>query len=204
MGGVRPEHHATSRELLVAFGPKQLPFTIWDGQKLKGPIIGIDTETHSIVEHEVPTLVLVSVSDGENHYVLDRDRLPEFLELHNGHHFVAHHMPFDFWVIANWLGPRADAWWNIADRGRLHCTNILEQLNLLGKTDQYPRGWSLDSLTQKHLNVELFGKDDPRRQGFDRIDGQPLQTVDAWYLQYAAQDAIAAARVYSAQQKTAK
>ena len=195
---------SAERDLTVKLGKEQLPFLIWDDQELAGRIIGIDTETHPIVEHQIPRLVVASVSDGEQHFVVERDRLAEFLEIHADRHFVAHNMGFDFWVIQLWLEDSADQWWQIADRGKLHCTDLMEQLLRLAKCDEQPRNRGLDALALQYLEVRLFGKNDPRRMQFDTIDGQSLADVDQWFLQYAVQDAIAAIKIYSAQRELAK
>jgi len=198
-------------QLTVPFGAVNLPFTIWDGEQLSGRCIGIDTETYPIVETQIPHLVLASVSDGDQHFVLARDRLTAFLQLHRDHHFVAHNMQFDFWVIAEWLEPNTietnatkSVWWEIADADRLHCTNVLQQLILLAKFDNNPKPHSLDDLASHYLDMELFGKDDRRRTGFDAIDGEPLDQVHPWYLQYAVQDAIAAVQIHAKQRTIAR
>ena len=220
-GGVEYEsqpHRPTAHQLLydalgldpdtapmfVPWGNDQRPFTIWTGNKLVGQPIAIDTETTPIRDHDVPRLVLASVSDGVDHHILPRDRLAEFLHLHRRRHFVAHHMPFDAWVIADHLGPDADVWWRIGDRGGWHCTQVLEQLLRLAKRDEPPRNHSLADLSKTYLSLELFGKDDPRRQGFEDIQDEPLDTIDPWFLQYAAQDAIATAKIHRLQRGRAR
>ena len=189
---------------LLPFGAKRLPFTVWDGQQMSGRRIAIDTETTPIVAHQVPRLILASVSDGTDHFILTSERIAEFLERHSRAHFVAHNMTFDHWVLVEHLGPQADLWWQLADHNRLHCTDILERLILLAKRDCHPSPHSLESLAQYYLGTKLFGKDDPRRQQFDSITDSPLEKVDPWFLQYAMQDAVAVVGIHRQQYAIAK
>jgi DNA polymerase I-like protein with 3'-5' exonuclease and polymerase domains len=190
--------------LAVPFGDEELPFGIWDGQQLNGRLIGIDTETTPIEPNTVPRLILASVSDGEQHYVLPRDRIVPFLRLHDDRVYAAHNATFDHWVLVSWLGEDAELWWQIVDPGRLRCMDLMEQLILLAKFDNHPRPHSLDKLAQHYLDVELFGKDDPRRTQFSLIENIPLDQVAPWFLQYAAQDAIAVVKIYRQQRVRAR
>ena len=190
--------------LVVPFGNEELPFGIWDGQVLEGAMIGIDTETSPIEGHSIPRLILASASDTRQHVVIPRERLLDFVQIHSERTFVAHNATFDHWVLVEALGADAEVWWQIVDEGRLRCTDLLEQLILLAKFDEYPRSRSLAELASRYLDVDLFGKDDPRRLQFDRLGNTPLYEVEPWYLQYAVQDAIAAVRIYRKQRARAK
>ena len=188
----------------VQFGKERLPVRIWNGEQLAGRIVGFDTETTPIVDNAVPQLVVASASDGVDHFVLPAERLEQFLELHGDRVFVAVNAPFDHAVVVRHLADRAGGWWPIVDDGRLRCASILEQLIRLAKADEFPTQHSLAALADQYLRIQLFGKDDPRRQQFEHIAGQPLDEVDHWFVEYAAQDAIAAVRIYQKQREIAK
>jgi phage N-6-adenine-methyltransferase len=82
----------------VEMGGQEYRYSLWYGQELDSPI-SIDSETELIESHEVPDLVLASVSDGERHFIVEPSRLDEFIRLHRNHHFVCHNAKFDFEVI---------------------------------------------------------------------------------------------------------
>lgn len=89
---------------MLQLGIEQFEWSVWDGQPL-GQYVAIDTETTMIVEHRVPMLAMVSVSDGEQHYLLKPEQLRELLsQLSTGdHHLIFHNVAFDFAVIDRYL-----------------------------------------------------------------------------------------------------
>ena len=79
----------------------------WTGQRL-GSEIGIDTETTLIdANTPVPALVMISVSDGDQSFVLRPEQLPEFLHLHADARFIMYNAAFDYLVIEQYLGSDA-------------------------------------------------------------------------------------------------
>jgi acyl-CoA-binding protein len=166
----------------------------WSGQLLAGTL-AIDTETTLIEDGEVPDLALASVSDGEQHFIVEPSRLGEFILAHRDGHFVCHNAAFDFWVINRYLldvneCQAIDAWWAAADDGRLHDTMFLDMLVRLTQSDEHPRPRDLVTVAEQYAGLRL-DKDDPFRKRYGEIIGEDLATVDAGFLRYAIEDAVA-------------
>ena len=160
----------------------------WSGQLL-GHEIGIDCETTVVEDHSVPTLVLVSVSDGSSDFILRPDQLPAFLEQHESAEFIAHNAAFDFWVIAEAL-TEPEPWWGIADAGRLHDTMFLDALIRLARTDDFPRSRDLGTVAREYASIEL-DKADPYRTRFGELIGVDWSRIDRGFFDYAIADARA-------------
>src|SRR5512146_1691341 len=96
----------------------QLP---WDGTKIEGPILALDTETELADEktRQPPRIVLATVSSSTRNCVLRPDQLVQFFLQHPDTEFVGHNIAFDFWAIHRYLGDENGQFLlDIADRGR--------------------------------------------------------------------------------------
>ena len=170
-------------------------WSVWNGELL-GECIAIDTETTLIEDRcRVPDLCLVSVSDGQQHFILQPDRLAEFLELHlsNGTHLVCHNIAYDFAVMDKYLTVSKEAkarnlLWTVVDANRAHDTMLLSVLISLAQND-CDLSPSLESACDEHLGVVLE-KDDYRLR-FHELKDTAWSDVDVGFFQYAVKDAIA-------------
>ncbi len=179
----------------VVFDGIQVYWSLWNGEQL-GNVIAIDTETTLIEDRStVPDLCLVSVSDGEQHFVLEPEQLPEFLELHSSDeiHFVFHHVGFDFPVIDKCLAIQGQAearntLWAAVDSDRVHDTMLLAALVSLAERDCdiIP---GLKDACEEHLGVVL--EKDKYRHRFNEIRNKSWTDVDVGFFQYAVKDAVA-------------
>lgn len=170
-------------------------WSLWNGQRL-GDCIVVDTET-TLIENcwKVPDLCLVSVSDGQQHFVMKPERLAEFLKLHSseGTHFVFHNAAFDFAVIDRYLVLSEDAdtrsvLWMAVDSNRVHDTMFLAALISLAKRD-CDLTPSLKDACSEHLGTVL--EKDKYRHRFDEIKETSWSDVDFGFFRYAMTDAIA-------------
>ena len=125
----------------------------WDGVPMKGTLdlpIAFDTETVAIDEQGKPNdlrlgppqIVLATVSDGQRHFVLPPEQLPDWIIAHKDQHLVGHNFSFDFWVVHRCLKDlkREDLipiWFSMGDRSLFHDTMLLDLLVMLaeGKND---------------------------------------------------------------------
>jgi hypothetical protein len=110
----------------------------WRGEVLDSPL-AFDTETDARgdLKRQVPRLALASACDGERLVLLRPAQLEAFISLHERHDWVGHNLAaFDFWVVEEFLKRGLEledhwaweAWWRIADSGRLHDTMLLDLL----------------------------------------------------------------------------
>ena len=173
----------------------QFHWSLWNGEQL-GDVIAIDTETTLIEDRsKVPDLCLVSVSDGELHFVLEPSQLPEFLDLHSSDeiHFVFHHVGFDFPVIDKCIAIQEhvearNTLWAAVDNDRVHDTMLLAALLSLAERDcDLTPG--LKDASQEHLGVVL--EKDIYRHRFNELRNKSWADVDVGFFQYAVKDAIA-------------
>lgn len=124
----------------------------WRGECLDSPL-AFDTETDSRCDltREIPRLALASASDGDRLVLVHPCALPIFINLHKHHEWVGHNLAsFDFWVVDQQLKRLAreykfgedgdgwilcksvqdaqEAWWDLADQGRMHDTLLMDLL----------------------------------------------------------------------------
>jgi DNA polymerase I-like protein with 3'-5' exonuclease and polymerase domains len=192
----------------VNISEEEFRFSIWSDEQLANGVIAIDTETTLIRENEVPDLALISVSDGDCHYLIHPDKLAAFLVQHQHHHFVCHNAAFDFWVVEQYLRERSAsealaAWWNVADVGHLHDTMLLDMLVDLGKTDSFPRPRNL-AVVSNHYTGLSIDKSDPFRLRYGEIIGKDWGSVDPGFFSYAIKDAIVTHRAHVRLEQEAK
>jgi len=173
----------------------------WSGEQL-GPEVGLDCETTLIEGFELPTLVLVSVSDGQKTFILKPGQLEQFLQLHRDRSFVCHHAAFDFRVVEKSL-PDSKLWWSIAEAGRLHDTMILDQLIGLAEADTYPRPRNLGQVAKQWARMEL-NKDDPFRLRYAELLRKDWSSAEEGFFTYAAKDAEATVRSWQNMKKAAR
>jgi DNA polymerase I-like protein with 3'-5' exonuclease and polymerase domains len=179
----------------VKLNKTQFSWSLWNGELL-GDCIAIDTETILIEDRRrVPDLCLVSVSDGQQHFVLQPCRLAELLELHlsNGTHLICHNIAFDFPVMDKYLTVSKEAearnlLWTAVDENRVHDTMLLAVLISLAQNDCDLRP-SLESACDEHLGVVL--EKDEYRLRFNELKDTAWSDVDVGFFQYAVKDAIA-------------
>ena len=170
-------------------------WSLWNGESL-GDCIAIDTETTLIEDrHRVPELCLVSISDGQQHFVLQPKRLPEFLEMHlpNETHLVCHNIAYDFAVMDKYLVVSKEAearnlLWTAVDANRAHDTMLLAALISLAQND-CDLTPSLNAACVEHLKVVL--EKDQYRLRFHELKDTAWTEVDVGFFQYAVKDAIA-------------
>ncbi|MFW6118696.1 MAG: DNA polymerase [Planctomycetota bacterium] len=189
----------------VTISQLTLPFSIWDGKRLTGPVIALDTETTMIdPDHpdQVPELVLAAASDGQEHVIIPREDLPRFIQVHGDEKtFVAHNVAFDFWVVLEELKRREareaiDSWWKAIEEGRLHDTMILDQLIRLAEEGEKPYARSLEDLLDEYGQSGMVDKNSPYRTRFGAIMGKKLDDVDTRFLEYAISDVIVLVPLY--------
>jgi DNA polymerase I-like protein with 3'-5' exonuclease and polymerase domains len=194
-----PENTSPGTCGTVQLGDQQHSWAVWNGQQL-GRFIAIDTETTLIQQHEVPQLCMVSVSDGQQHYLLKPNQLAELLMQHLPHapQLIFHNVAFDFAVIDRHLcrAGAADArsWlWSAVDQNQVHDTMLLAALVTLAQSDD-DRMPTLADAAQRWCGYEL-AKDDYRLRYAETI-GQDWATLDAGFFRYAVCDAIATWQLY--------
>ena len=185
----------------VTLGDKTYNWESWNGQKL-GKYIALDTETTLIdgADH-VPRLCMVSMSDGEWHYVAEPTQLSQILEHHlkGGGHIVFHNVAFDFWVIDQYLSINgkvsARNWlWHAVDQGRVHDTMILAALVTLAQSDN-DRMLSLADATKRWCGYAL--EKDVYRLRYSEIRNVPWNEVEHGFFEYAVSDAIATWQLFT-------
>jgi len=194
----------------------------WDGVPMKGTLdlpIAFDTETVAIDEQGKPNdlrlgpprMVLATVSDGQRHFVLPPEQLPDWIIAHQDQHLVGHNFSFDFWVVHRCLKDlkREDLipiWFSMGDRSLFHDTMLLDLLVMLaeGKNDDgseklEPR--NLGILAKQYAPKIVVNKEDPFRMryhelvGIDFVDWE--EKVDPGFFSYAIDDAKATREIWS-------
>ena len=173
----------------------------------QGPVFkrkyALDCETELIKDHQIPRLALVSVSDGQIHFLVHPDDLGKFILAHANLPVVFHNGAFDFWVVHEHLTRRrrrkaAAAWMRLLRQRRLRDTMLFDQLvRLANGNDNRPDLPSRDLgvLADEYLGVRLE-KESPYRLRFGELIGVDWKKVDWRFFEYALADAITTARIY--------
>lgn len=207
-------------------GATETPAYDWwrPGEVLRGTAetpLAWDCETERVAGPlHVPRLALAVAYDGERLRLVHPDDLARFILQHRGQHWVGHNVAFDFWVAHQHVGPgfARRALWQLGDAGRLHDTQVLDQLHQLGTgqyrsagakggadTKIYPA--SLATLAGEYGAVTLDkraradGDADPYRLRFGELVGLPRDAMDAHpeaagFYGYALADVVATWQVY--------
>ena len=110
------------------------------GERLRGHLMAIDTETALIDGHQVPSLALATASGDRWHVLIHPDDLGHFILTHSHMKFVGHNVAFDYWVIHDHLLARnefeaLEAWKKTVVERRLHDTMLLDMLLRLERSD---------------------------------------------------------------------
>lgn len=182
----------------------------------------MDTETARFLEpkhddkrrtrHEafqVPDLILGSITTYEKTEVFRGPALCEEIDfaLSFGLHVVFHNCAFDIPVLRKadpLLGELID---KAVEEGRVHDTQILEQLIQIARGSTAPdervlRMPKLSDLAKRRAGMDL-DKNHDVRTGFDRY-ADPSVSIPETALSYAADDALATYRVFVSQWKEAE
>ncbi|QDV37433.1 DNA polymerase [Tautonia plasticadhaerens] len=191
----------------------------WDARPLelrpRCPYIAFDTETTVVdLRREVPQLVLASFCSGRRQGLLHPDQIGPFILAHREARLIAHNAAFDFWVVDRHLRERAEeealrSWWNLCDRGRLHCSMTLDMLIRLaegrpgkGGGDRIePRNLAEVAAEVTSLRIT---KEDTARTSFGEILGANWEGIDQRFLDYAVRDAIVTYPTYLSLSATAE
>lgn len=182
------------------------PYACWrSGERIRGRIIAIDTETALIQDHEVPPLAVATAAGDRCQVLIHPDDLSYFISTHADREFVCHNAAFDFWVIHEHLRRKNDTqalgvWKQIALDRRLHDTMLLDILLRLAEDNDenndaptVPR--NLGEVVQCYTGLEV-SKDDPFRLRFGEIIGRAWNQVDPRFFEYAIKDPIATLIAY--------
>lgn len=203
-----PRHSVADSELVprgkrsVTIGKKRFTYHFWEGAELGGDLIGFDTETEAIQDHEIPELALASASTGTECCLIHPSLLAEFILRHRDRSFVLFNAAFDYWVVHDFLSKRGetetlDAWTELVDEDRMHDAMLLDMLIKLGKTDAYPRPRNLGEVALEYAGLQI-NKNDPYRLRYGEIIGADWTTLDRGFFDYAIGDAIATLAAYQA------
>jgi len=166
---------------------------IWNGERLPGEWLGIDTETENIVTGQVPPLVVLSAC-GSDHLpvVCGRHNAVDFLRLHADRSWIMHNAPFDFEVITKFItettGTDVTQWMCArVDQNKIWATDIAYRLLELATVGSVPYRWALSVVAQQELGIEMYKGDDVRMNWDASI---PLHEWSDDRLKYAADDAL--------------
>jgi DNA polymerase I-like protein with 3'-5' exonuclease and polymerase domains len=184
----------------------------WSGQRLlpADGYLALDTETEVVdLQRQIPRLALASVSAGDNdNCLIHPDDLGKFILAHKSLHVTCHHASFDFWVVAEHLRLRGEeeayrAWWDVADKNRLHDSMLLDMLVRLARDDSYPNPRDLAVVAKHYAGLEV-AKDDPYRKRYGEIIGKDWTTVGEGFFEYGIKDAIVTRLAYQVIRKQAR
>ena len=147
-------------------------------------LVGMDTETELIVDHNYPDVVCLQVWSPElSHFVWweDIDQYLDIFQEVNPHaHYVFHNAPFDLGVMNN-----HKTLFNALEQDRLHDTYVIDSM-CCAKFDGYiKKDRKLDQIAKRRLGI-VVDKDESIRLTFKRSMGR--DGVSEAHKQYAMKD----------------
>jgi hypothetical protein len=178
----------------------------WSGQRFlpRDGYLALDAETEVVdLGRQVPRLALVAASAGDQDTCLIHpDDAGKFVLAHRELHFICHNSSFDFWVLTEHLARNGErealsAWWEVAEKNRLHDSMLLDMLVRLARDDSYPSPRDLAAVAQDYAGLEI-SKTDPYRMRYGEILGRDWGAVEDGFFAYAVKDAIVTRPTYLA------
>lgn len=153
-------------------GAHTVPFDVWrPGRILAGSLIALDTETECIRDGEIPALVLITATDGQQGFFIARQDASQFVDAHPAAQWILHNAAFDIHVLARAgcdLHPQVES-------GRVYDTGLLYRLVNLADRGTCHGQWSLD-----HVALDLLGFELPK--DVKSQDGQDVRTTYARFI----------------------
>ena len=196
----------TSLSLPVTLGTTTVTFTEWlpGHAPLTGAVIAADTETTKADDSNpwmTPTLVLMQAYDGERGVFIAPEHVPAFMAAHPDAFFAFHNAPYDLRVI-NKTHSRQEVPYDIytlVDNRQVIDTQILHRLIMLATAGHTAHGKGQSTLAgavKQHLGLELPKENtdedgDDIRTGYGKYLHQPIASIPAGALEYAAKDVLA-------------
>lgn len=176
----------------IMFGERSVEVVPWTpAMGCIGQVISYDTETTAIGKPDsIPDLVLASVFNGEQAFLIHRDHAGAFWQSHGQALVFMHTAAFDLEVTTKQCGFEFH---DMVSHDRILDIGLLHRLYGVATAGQVPHKWNLALLSEQYLGVPL-DKDVAIRLGFDRYLARPgftLADVAEPDLTYAAKDAIA-------------
>lgn len=173
-----------------------------------GVTIAFDTETTvDDLKRVIPQFVLMTVSDGKRHCVVDPVQLDEFIVAHEDRQWVGFNTTFDYHVVADALRRNGGApvavralavWEGLLVQGRLRDLMLLDYLYRLaaGLDQGVSRQRNLADVAEDYCGIEVDKKDD-KRMRFGELIGEDW-TDPKWreWFDYAVLDTVATARAW--------
>ena len=160
---------------VVTLAGRQYHYRQWQGERLASRLLSVDTETAVIQATEIPRLAVATAFDGQVCYLVHPDDIGRFILERRSCNWVGHNLGgFDFHVIQHHLKASgqeraARAWLRLADRGRMACTMLLDQLVRLANGATNTRQRDLAAVARDWTEIPDLDKDDPWRIRYGEI-----------------------------------
>jgi hypothetical protein len=203
---------AVFKKELVTISGRAFPYSRrWSGRRMlpKDGYLAFDVETDVVdLKRQIPCIALASASAGEEASALIHpEDVGSFVLAHRGLHWVCHNVAFDFWVVEQHLRQRGEesawrAWWEIADKNRMHDSMLLDMLVRLARDDTFPIRRDLAVAAKEYTGLEI-NKNDPFRMRYGEIIGRDWDAVEEGFFEYGVKDAIVTRPTYLAIRKQA-
>ncbi|MBP7652557.1 hypothetical protein KA977_03990 [Candidatus Dependentiae bacterium] len=181
----------------IEFNEIKYSLDIWTSETGNiGDEIGLDTETEEIHEGEVPELILGTVFNGKMAYIIYRENMKEFTQIHNLSTFYIMNAKFDIMVIEKITGLKLN---QQIENGNIIDPGILFRLKGIAESGIVPAKYNLALLSEKILGIKL------EKNIFD-VEGLDVRTnfgqfmnsdktiryenIPDYYIEYAVKDSI--------------
>ncbi len=167
-------------------------------------IVSIDYETHLISDENVfPKPVCLSMYDGAETGLLDRNESKQYLETHlNSSLIIAHNAVFECGVTITHYPDLANQVFDALDNNLIYCTKVNEALwNVQREKALF--GLTLSGLVKHYFDTDISEtKTDPNawRLRYSELDGIPIDQWPKEAVDYAIDDSIWAYKVFKQQQ----
>jgi DNA polymerase I-like protein with 3'-5' exonuclease and polymerase domains len=178
--------------LQVEFNNRVYTVKIWD-QEYLGSLISLDTETELIIDrsHTPDVITIQAYAGSEFTYLIRKQDVNKFFNIHNKSKFILHNAPFDMDVLLLGNG----LMYQLYDECRIIDTSVLFRLLHLGTVGHLNTRYSLDYCVKRFLNIDL-PKNEEIRCNFAQYKDVPYEEIPFEFIEYAVKDAIATMQLY--------
>ena len=168
---------------------------IWDRKTKIASLLAIDTETTITPSFTItPEMVLGSVhGGGDTTYILRKEDVKVFFEVHRASTFILQNAPFDMDVLKK-IEPEFN-YHALYDTSRIMDVGILYRLWHLATKGWVPKRHNMKVMAKELLNIEI-DKSVEERVTFGQFLNTLVEDIPSSYLDYAAQDAVITYQLY--------
>lgn len=180
----------------MLFNGEEYTIQFWQEERL-GRVLAIDTETSVRPFTETPDLITFQVYDGESLFYVPKEKVFNFLDIHQDRIFIFANASFDIDVLEKYTDFRFK---DKIENGTVFDILIMFRLLGLATNGSVPNKYGLDTISQEILGISIE-KNVEVRCNFESFKDIPVEEIPSIFLEYGAKDVIVTWNIFLQLQK---